>query len=158
MLQSFKKFLQVMTVCQKVPKSYFQSQFWMSKINRFFSKKKLSKNINLGDHYLLKTSLTERTKIYFFIKSAVSLKKSLYVHNLQYNVSAKNFSIDEIINYENEIPEKYIKIRQSSYVPFIYTIVVIHSSYQSTIFHASVSIIGEIPRYTAKKPQGETFL
>ena len=43
-----------MTVCQKVPKLYFQSQFWMSKINRIFSKKKLSKNINLGDHYLLK--------------------------------------------------------------------------------------------------------
>ena len=37
----FKKFLRVMTVCQKVPKSYFQSQFWMSKINRFFSKKKI---------------------------------------------------------------------------------------------------------------------
>ena len=50
----FKKILRVMTVCQKVPKSYFQSQFWMSKINRIFSKKKLSKNINLGDHYLLK--------------------------------------------------------------------------------------------------------
>ena len=28
----FKKILRVMTVCQKVPKSYFQSQFWMSKI------------------------------------------------------------------------------------------------------------------------------
>ena len=44
-----------MTVRQKVPKSYFQSQFWMSKINQIFSKKKLSKNINLGDYYLLKT-------------------------------------------------------------------------------------------------------
>ena len=42
-----------MTVCQKVPNSYFKIQFWMSKIDRFFSKKKnLSKNINLGDHYL----------------------------------------------------------------------------------------------------------
>ena len=51
----FKKILRVMTVCQKVPKSYFQSQFWMSKINWIFSKKKLSKNINLGDHYLLKS-------------------------------------------------------------------------------------------------------
>ena len=51
----FKKFLRVMTVCQKVPKLYFQSQFWMSKINRIFSKKNLSKNMNLGDHYLLKT-------------------------------------------------------------------------------------------------------
>ena len=39
-----------MTVCQKDPKSYFQSQFWMSKIE-----KKMSRNINLGDHYLLKT-------------------------------------------------------------------------------------------------------
>ena len=35
----FKKFLRVMTVCQKVPKSYFQSQFWMSKNNQIFSKK-----------------------------------------------------------------------------------------------------------------------
>ena len=35
----FKNFLRVMTVCQKVPKSYLQSQFWMSKINRIFSKK-----------------------------------------------------------------------------------------------------------------------
>ena len=51
----FKKLLRVMTVCQKVPKLYFQSQFWMSKINQIFSKKKLSKNTNLGDRYLLKT-------------------------------------------------------------------------------------------------------
>ena len=56
----FKKILRVMTVCQKVPKSYFQSQFWISKINRTFSKKILSKNINLGDHYLL---------IFFFLNS-----------------------------------------------------------------------------------------
>ena len=48
-----------MTVRQNVPKSYFQSQFWTSKINQIFSKKKLSKNINLGDHYLLKTFLTQ---------------------------------------------------------------------------------------------------
>ena len=34
-----KKFLQVMTVRQKVPKLYFQSQFWMLKINQIFSKK-----------------------------------------------------------------------------------------------------------------------
>ena len=44
-----------MTVRQKVPKSYFQSQFRMSKINQIFSKKNLSKNINLRDHYLSKT-------------------------------------------------------------------------------------------------------
>ena len=37
----FKNFLRVMTVRQKVPKLYFQSQFWMSKINRIFSKKKI---------------------------------------------------------------------------------------------------------------------
>ena len=37
----FKKIVRVMTVCQKVPKSYFQSQFWMSKIDRIFSKKKI---------------------------------------------------------------------------------------------------------------------
>ena len=48
-----------MTVCQKVPKLDLQSQFWMSTINRIFSKKKLSKNINLGNHYSLK---------YFFSK------------------------------------------------------------------------------------------
>ena len=36
----FRKFLKVMTVCQKLPKLYFQSQFWLSKINRFFFKKK----------------------------------------------------------------------------------------------------------------------
>ena len=41
-----------MTGRQKEPKLYFQSQFWMSKINRIFSKKNLSKNINLGDHYI----------------------------------------------------------------------------------------------------------
>ena len=35
----FKKILQVMTVCQKVTKSYFQSQFWISKIIEFFQKK-----------------------------------------------------------------------------------------------------------------------
>ena len=51
----FKKILRVMTVCQKVPNSYFQSQFWMSKIKWIFSKKNLSKNINVGDHYLSKT-------------------------------------------------------------------------------------------------------
>ena len=50
-----------MTVRQKVPKSYFQSQFWMSKINRIFSKKILSQNINLGDHYLLKTFIFQNS-------------------------------------------------------------------------------------------------
>ena len=50
-------FLQIhlMTVHQKVPKSYFQCQFRMSKISPIFSKTFLSKNINLGHHYLLKT-------------------------------------------------------------------------------------------------------
>ena len=38
-----------------MPKLYFQSQFSMSKINQIFSKKISSKNINLGDHFLLKT-------------------------------------------------------------------------------------------------------
>ena len=38
-------------VCQKVPKSYFQSQFSMSKIDGIFSKKKSFKNINLGDDF-----------------------------------------------------------------------------------------------------------
>jgi hypothetical protein len=35
----FKKFLRVMAVHQKVPKLYFQSQFWMSNNNKKFSKK-----------------------------------------------------------------------------------------------------------------------
>ena len=39
-------------VGQKVPKSYFQGQFSMSKINGIFSKKTSFKNINLGDHFL----------------------------------------------------------------------------------------------------------
>ena len=55
----FKKILGVVAVCQKVPKLYFQSQFWMSKIDRIFSKKMVSKNINLGDHYLLKTFISK---------------------------------------------------------------------------------------------------
>ena len=38
-----------MTVRQKMPKLYFQSQFWMSETNQIFSKKKSSKNINLGE-------------------------------------------------------------------------------------------------------------
>ena len=42
-----------MKVRQKVPKLYFQSQFKM--LNNNHLKKKLSKKINLGDHYLLKT-------------------------------------------------------------------------------------------------------
>ena len=37
---------------QKVPKSYFQSQFSMSKINGIFSKNNAFKNINLGDHFV----------------------------------------------------------------------------------------------------------
>ena len=36
----------------KSAKSYFQSQFSMSKTDGFFSKKKTFKNINLGDHFL----------------------------------------------------------------------------------------------------------
>ena len=35
----FETILQWIVVCQKVTKSYFQSQFSMSKIDRFFSKK-----------------------------------------------------------------------------------------------------------------------
>ena len=49
-----KEFLKIrwwITVCQKVPKLYFQSQFSMSKIDGIFSKQKNSfKNINLGNH------------------------------------------------------------------------------------------------------------
>ena len=51
----FFKIRQWNTVHQKVPKSYFQCQFSMSKINRIFSKKKSFKNsINLGYNFLLK--------------------------------------------------------------------------------------------------------
>ena len=39
--KTLKKFLRVMTVCQKVPKLYFESQFSMSKIDGIFSKKKI---------------------------------------------------------------------------------------------------------------------
>ena len=48
----FKTILWWIMVRQKVPKSYFQSQFSMSKIDGIFSKKKSFKNINLGDHFL----------------------------------------------------------------------------------------------------------
>ena len=51
----FKKFCRGASVRQKVPKSYFQSQFLMSKIDGIKKKKKSLKNINLGDHFLLKT-------------------------------------------------------------------------------------------------------
>ena len=47
----FKTILQGIMVRQKVPKSYFQSQFSMSKIDGNFSKKNF-KNINLGDHFI----------------------------------------------------------------------------------------------------------
>ena len=57
-----------MTVCQKVPKSYFQSQFWMSKNNRIFSKKNLPKNINLGDLYLSKTFFNSIFEPIYFLK------------------------------------------------------------------------------------------
>ena len=40
---------------QKVPELYFQRQVSMSKIIWIFSRKISSKNINLGDHFLLKT-------------------------------------------------------------------------------------------------------
>ena len=46
--------IQGASVRQKVPKSYFQSQFSVSKINGIFSKKKSFKNINLGDHFFVK--------------------------------------------------------------------------------------------------------
>ena len=39
--------------CQKVPKSYFQVNFLCQKLTEFFQKKKkIFKNINLGDHFL----------------------------------------------------------------------------------------------------------
>ena len=52
--KKFKKFCRGASVRQKVPKSYFQSQFWMSKIDGIKKKKKSLKNTNLGDNYLLK--------------------------------------------------------------------------------------------------------
>ena len=70
-----------MTVRQKVPKWYFQSQFWMLKINRIFSKKKISKNINLGDHYLLKTFFLNSIfePLYFLKLRTIFDKLSLHV-------------------------------------------------------------------------------
>ena len=48
----FNTILQWIMVRQKVLKSYFQSQFSKSKIDRICSKKNSFKNINLGDHFL----------------------------------------------------------------------------------------------------------
>ena len=45
--------------CQKVLKSYFQSQFSMSKNQHFGNFNFSSKNINKGDHFLTKTSIFE---------------------------------------------------------------------------------------------------
>ena len=45
---------QCIMVHQKVPKSCFQSNFLISKINIIFSKKKSFKKINLGNHFLWK--------------------------------------------------------------------------------------------------------
>ena len=51
--KNLDKFCWWMTVCQKVHKSYFQSHFLMSKIDK---KNYVSSfhNINLGDHFLIK--------------------------------------------------------------------------------------------------------
>ena len=43
-----------MTVHQKVQNRTFKVNFGCQKLIEFFQKKFLSKNINLGDHYLLK--------------------------------------------------------------------------------------------------------
>ena len=51
----FKTILRWIMVHQKVSKSYFQSQFFMSKIYRIFLKENSFKNINLGDHFCKKT-------------------------------------------------------------------------------------------------------
>ena len=54
---------------QKVPKSDFQSNFSISKIDRIFLKKILLKNINLGHQLLLKTFLDK-----FNLKNNLFLK------------------------------------------------------------------------------------
>ena len=62
-----------MTIHQKTPKPYFESRFFMSEIVRFFFS---FKNINLGDNFLLKTSVKfhNRTDI-----NTDSIKKSQYI-------------------------------------------------------------------------------
>ena len=60
-------------VCQKVPKSYFQSQFSMSKIDGIFTKKNSFKNMNLGDHFLEKLFfLTPIFELLYFVKMGSS--------------------------------------------------------------------------------------
>ena len=54
---------------QKVPKLYFQSQFYMSKIKLFFSKKKKKSfnNVTLADHFLF--FLDSILEPLYFVKS-----------------------------------------------------------------------------------------
>ena len=66
-------------VHQKVPKLYFQSQFSMSKSNQFFSKKISSKNINLEDHFLLKTFFLDSIfEPLYFLRSMLILGQKSY--------------------------------------------------------------------------------
>ena len=71
---------------QKVPKLYFQSQFSMSKINRNFSKKKSSKNINLGEHFLLNTFFSRLnfwTTLLSKIRPNFCRPHSMSIHKIQ---------------------------------------------------------------------------
>ena len=54
-----------MTVCQKVPKSYFQSQFWMSKINQIFSKIVIANNIEIAEFSKLLENIYRSVNIGF---------------------------------------------------------------------------------------------
>ena len=69
-----------MTVCQKVPKSYFESRFLMSKINVFF--------FILRDHFLLKWYFVTKT-VLTYVEKKIDLvieknwKKLLGFRNMQ---------------------------------------------------------------------------
>ena len=58
-----------MTVCQKVPKLYFKSQFWMSKINQIFSK---NQSMNYGSS---KSAKMVPSKSIFDVKNQVNFFK-----------------------------------------------------------------------------------
>ena len=53
--RKIKRFCRWMTVHRKVPKSYFESRFFLLKIVQIFPKKISLENINLGHQLLLKT-------------------------------------------------------------------------------------------------------
>ena len=81
--QDLKKFCWWMTVHQKVPKSYYQSRFSWSNINKkiiFFS----FKNTNLGDHFLLGTHyfLASIFELRYFLKLCPIFEKLAFIDRI----------------------------------------------------------------------------